>query len=224
MRVLIAVMTVAALVVLGVSTTPDDLPTDSTAGYVPEPVAPAAPEQETRLSASLPNGTEFLVIVAPSVADDWLRSTGTIVMDIAGLPVSVGDLSIRNQANTEYSYEPGHLRIPAAGYLVEIDFHDHVLDALGPDAEAIITSSIRGTSEYGFPVLHLDDPFSWGTDDRSPAAMSTRFSSFEVRRGCGDLAVACSPEGSLQLIWRVPEVVSAPPLSFPKVRIFKLVP
>ena len=225
MRVIMGLLAVAALAVLVVSTAPDGSPTASTVGFVPEPPSTeAGPASELRVVASLPNGTEFLVTVEPPMADDWLGSTGTIVMDIEGLPASVGSVFFRNEPNTEYSYEEGLYRIPAAGYLVEIRFHDHVLRALGPHAEEIITSSIRGSSEFGFPVLHLDDPFRWGSDEQSPTKMATRFSTFEVRRGCSDLAVVCSPEGDLQVIWRVPEIVSAPPHVFPEVRIFKLVP
>ena len=225
MRAMIGLLAVAALVVLVVFTAPDRSPSGSTVGFIPEPVTTeAGAVRELRVVASLPNGTEFLVTVAPPMADDWLESRGTIVMDIEGIPASVGSVSFRNEPNTEYSYDEGSYRIPAAGYMVEIDFHEHVLRALGPDAEDVITSSIRGSSEFGFPVLHLDEPFRWGTDEQSTTEMATRFSTFEVRRGCSDLAVVCSPEGDLQVIWRVPDVVSAPPHVFPEVRIFKLVP
>ena len=225
MRVMVGLLAVVALAVLVVSTSPDPAPTESTVGFIPEPVTTEVDlVGELRVIASLPNGTEFLVTIAPPMADDWIESSGTIVVDMEGLPASVGSVSFRNEPNTEYSYEQGRYRIPAAGYLVEIGFHEHVLRALGPDAEDVITSSIRGSSEFGFPVLHLDEPFRWGTDEQSPTRMATRFSTFEVRRGCSDLAVVCSPEGDLQVIWRVPEVVSAPPHVFPDVRIFKLVP
>lgn len=224
MRLMIGLLAVASLTVLVVSTTPDPAPTDSTVGFIPEPVTTEPAPQELRVVASLPNGTEFLVTVAPPMAHDWLESTGSIVMDIDGQSSPVGSVSFRNEPNTEYSYEEGRYRIPAAGYLVEIAFQEHVLRALGPDAEDVIRSSIRGSSEFGFPVLHVDEPFRWGSDVQSPTEMSTRFSTFEVRRGCSDLAVVCSPEGDLQVIWRVPEIVSGPPHVFPEVRIFKLVP
>lgn len=225
MRVLMGLLAVAAMVVLVVSTAPESAPTASTIGFIPEPVTTEAETgEELRVVASLPNGTEFLVTVAPPMADDWLESTGSIVMDIEGLPVSVGSVSFSNEPNTEYSYEDGQYRIPAAGYLVEIAFEDHVLQALGPDAEEVVRSSIRGSSEFGFPVLHVGEPFRWASDDQSSIEMSTRFSTFEVRRGCSDIAVVCSPDGDLQVIWRVPEIVSAPPHVFPEVKIFKLVP
>lgn len=224
MRVIVGLLAVGALVVLVVSTTPDSTPTESTVGFIPEPVTTEAGPQELRVVASLPNGTEFLVTVDPPMADDWIESTGTILMDIEGLPASVGTVTFRNEPNTEYSFEDGRYRIPAAGYLVEIAFDDQVLRAIGPGAEDVIKSSIRGSSEFGFPVLHVDEPFRWGNDDQAATEMSTRFSTFEVRRGCSDLAVVCSPEGDLQVIWRVPEIVSAPPHVFPEVRIFKLVP
>lgn len=225
MRVLIGLLAVASLVVLVVSTTPDSAPTDSTTGFIPEPeTTEPGPVDELRVVASLPNGTEFLVTISPPVADEWLESTGSIVMDIEGVPTSVGSVSFRNEPNTEYSFVNGRYRVPAAGYLVEIAFQEHVLRALGPDAEEVIRSSIRGSSEFGFPVLHVDEPFRWGSDDQSPIEMSTRFSTFEVRRGCGDIAVVCSPEGDLQIIWRDPGASSAPTHVFPEVRIFKLVP
>lgn len=224
MRTMIGLLAVAALVALVLATTPDRETTESIE-FIPEPIATeSALAEEFRVVASLPNGTEFLVTIDPPIADGWLESTGSIVMDIEGLATSVGAVTFRNEPNTEYSYEVGRYRIPAAGYLVEITFEEHVLRALGPDAEDIIRSSIRGSSEFGFPVLHIDEPFRWGSDDQSPTEMSTRFRTFEVRRGCGDLAVVCSPEGDLQVIWRVPETVSSPPHVIPEVRVFKLVP
>ena len=225
MRVIVGILGAAALVVLIVFTTPAPAPSEPTVGLILGPEAPdGGLVEELRVVASLPNGTEFLVTVDPPMADDWIESTGNIVMDIQGRPVSVGTVTFKNKPNTEYSYQEGYYTIPAAGYLVEIAFQDRVLNVLGPDAEEVIRSSIRGSSEFGFPVLRVDDPFRWGTDDQSSTKMSTRFSTFEVRRGCSDLAVVCSPEGGLQVIWRVPEIVSAPPHVFPEVRIYKLVP
>lgn len=216
----------AALVLVGlfVLTSPDRVVTDSTVAPLVEPTTTTAPSGESRTAASLPNGVEFLVTVDPGVADEWLGSTGTIVMDIEGLPASVGSVDFLTEPNSEYSYSDGRYRIPAAGHLVVIDFHDHVLRALGGEAHQIVTSSIRGRSEFGFPVLRLDGPFRWGTDDQSPVRMTVRFSTFEVRRGCDEFAATCSADRTLQVIWRAQELASAPPLEQPEVRIHRLVP
>lgn len=223
-RWIIGALAVMSLVGLFALTSPDRVVTDATVVPLIEPTTTTAPSRESRTAGSLPNGIEFLVTVDPGVSDEWLGSTGTILMDIEGLPASVGSVGFLTEPNDEYSYSDGRYRIPAAGYLIVIDFHDHVLRALGDTAEQIITDSIRGGSEFGFPVLRLDDPFRWGTDDQSPVRMTARFSTFEVRRGCDEVAATCSADRTLQVIWLAQEVASAPPLQQTEVRIHRLVP
>lgn len=223
MRWVVIAAALASTTLLVVLTEPGDDPT------VPTPVALPVTTTHvpggSRTFASLPDGTQFLVTAEPGVSDEWLGSSASIVLDLAGDVKPVGDLTFfRVVRNPDFGYQDGIYRIRAAGLLVVIYFDEQVLRALGASAEEIITSSIRGSAEFGFPVLHLDEPFRWAADEEAPVRMSARFSSFEVRRGCGNRAAVCSPEGSLQVIWRAPEMVSAVPLRQPDLRIFRLVP
>jgi hypothetical protein len=99
-----------------------------------------------------------------------------------------------------YSFEDGVYRIPAGG-AVHIDFYDHILEELGDEAEELIQASITGATRFDkFPVLTLEPPFRWATDDELPISMEVQYRHFVVRRGCGDLAVACNETRGLQVI------------------------
>lgn len=217
-------LTVALAVasLLGSLTSPDQGGADETAAMIT--ATPTTLPGPSRITASLPDGTQFLVVVEPGQDDEWLETNGSLVMDVGGSRLPVGRVRFRGDVpNTEYSYRDGSYQIPAAGILVAIDFDREILDALGPDAADVIRSGIKGNSVYGFPVLRLREPFAWAGDEPE-VTMSVRFTSFEVVRGCGPRAAACSPEGSLQVIWSGPEVASSPSSARPEVRIFRLVP
>lgn len=217
-----ALLSVFALALL---TSPDRAEPDSAIAVFPDPITTVAFARASRTEASLPNGTQFVVTVEPGVADDWVATTAAIVVELGGEVLPAGRLRFfRNVPNTSYFYEDGRYRLPAAGLLVVLDLDPATQLRLGPQVENTVTRSIRATSESGHPVLRLREPFRWASDDPSQEVMAVRFSTFEVRRGCGEHAAACSPEGSLQVIWRAAELESAPPLEQPEVRIFRLVP
>lgn len=205
-------------------TTPSEIARDPTLPVLPAPAPASDVESRSRTIGSLPDGTQFLVTVEPAVPDDWLGSTAVIVTEILGMPATVGRVSFLTERIAGYSFENGRYRVAAGSHLVEVDFEDHILEALGPDAEQVITTSIRGGSEFEFPVLFLDDPFRWGSDRQSPVHMATRFATFDVRRGCDDVAAACSSDGSLQVIWTAHDFASAPPVRQPEVIIYRLTP
>lgn len=225
MRAFLAALTLGSVALLVVLTSPDRVSTDPTVAMLPDPTTSLAAPGESRIEASLPDGTQFIVTVDPSVSAEWLATTAAIVAEVDGEAFAVGPLSFhRDVPNASYAFEDGSYRLPAAGILVEIELEPAALRRLGPGAEETISRSIKGNSESGYPVLRLRDPFKWASDENSADVMAVRFSSFEVRRGCGLAAVVCSPEKSLQVIWRTHELVSAPPLEQPEVRIFRLVP
>ena len=218
-------MALLAVLALGVLTSPDRAVPDSALAVIPDPTTTGVVESVSRTEASLPNGTQFVVIVEPGVADDWIETNATIVVELDGEILPAGRLRFfRDVSNDRYLYEDGSYRIPAAGLLVVLDLDQEIQRRLGSQVQEIVTNSVRATSESGHPVLRLREPFSWASDDTSQAVMAVRFSTFEVRRGCGERAAACSPEKSLQVIWRAVELESAPPLEQPDVRIFRLVP
>ena len=149
---------------------------------------------------ALPDGTEFLVRVEPAVDDRPVGVSGMIVLDIDGVTNAVGPVQISFNSWWDTRLEDGLYRTSAGGHFVQIEFYDHILEALGPNAEQIIRSSIRGSMGRGYPVLEVDLPFRWATDDELPAQMGVQFRTFEVRRGCSDLAAACSPDRTVQVI------------------------
>lgn len=154
----------------------------------------------TRTSGALPDGTVFYVETSPAVDDRPVGVSGMIVLEIDGVPNAVGPVQLGFNSWWETSYDDGLYRTSAGGHFVQIEFYDHVLEALGPNAEELIRSSIRGSLERGYPVLEVEPPFRWAQDDELPAQMAVTFESFEVRRGCSDLAVACSSGREVQVI------------------------
>ena len=225
MRIAVAAMALLAVIALALLTRPDPSVPDSPVADIPDTTSALLVERSSRTEASLPNGTQFVVTVDPGVADDWVTTTAAIVVELDGEVLSAGRLRFfRDVPNSSYVYEDGRYRLPAAGLLVVLDLDPATQLRLGPRVEETVTQSIRATSESGHPVLRLRDPFRWASDDLSQDVMAVRFSTFEVRRGCSERAAACSPEGSLQVIWRAAELESAPPLEQPEVRIFRLVP
>lgn len=223
MRWLIAGLAGLLMAVVFVLTTPDEVATDPTIAPLPDPTTTEIADldfgRSSVIEGALPDGTRFLVTVDPGVADDWSGSTAGVVIEIEGEPGSVGMLEFHLASNEEYSFADGLYRIPAAGRLVTIDFDDRVLEALGVDAPEIITSSIRGAEEAGHPVLEVDHPFRWAEEGELTTYMETRYPTLSVRRGCSDLAAACSPDRAVQVIWRAYEMADSPPLVQPDVSI-----
>lgn len=162
--------------------------------------APTTHSDITRTAGALPDGTVFFVEIRPAVDDRPVGVSGMIVLDIHGVPNAVGPMQISFDSWWDTSLEDGLYRTSAGGHLVQIEFYDHVFEALGPDAEETIRSSIRGSMRRGYPALEVDPPFRWATDDELPTQMGVQFRTFEVRRGCSDLAAACSRDRTLQVI------------------------
>lgn len=166
---------------------------------VPSPSSPGttAHPEFGLTGGALPDGTPFLVEVRPALDDDVVGISGAIMLEGQG-PVGVLQFAFSSWDGT--SYEDGLYRISAGGHFVQIDFYDQILDALGSGAETIIRSSIRGGIAKGYPMLEVEPPFRWATDDELPLQMGVQFKTFEVRRGCSELAVACSPDEIVQVI------------------------
>lgn len=123
-----------------------------------------------------------------------------IVMEVDGGRQAVGIVQFTpGDTELDYLYHDGVYLIPAGGG-VQVEFYRHILDELGPGAESVIRSSILGSTSDGFPVLHLEPPFQWATDDDLPLFMQVQYGPFVVQKGCGEMAVACSASGDVQVI------------------------
>ncbi|MCI0424635.1 MAG: hypothetical protein L0Z47_02150 [Actinobacteria bacterium] len=153
------------------------------------------------IRAALPDGTEFTVDISLVLEEAPISLwAGPIVMDIDGEPSVVGATQLSFTPYEGTTFDDGLYRTSAGGYFLQIDFYDHVLAALGPDAAAVIRDSITGEVRSSYPVVVLEEPFYWGDDDQFALQMEVDFGLFEVRRGCGDQAVACNETRAVQVI------------------------
>jgi hypothetical protein len=183
---------------LGVLPPPDPIESTTT---VPVSTTELAPARSSEYHGFLPDGTEYTVFIEGVVGETTEGVSAGIVIDVDGAPNSVG-IATFPTGDTElgYSLEDGVYRIPAGG-AVHIEFYDHILEELGNGAADVIQTSITGVTRFDqFPVLTLEPPFRWASDDELPLSMEVQYRHFVVRRGCGDLAVACNETRGLQVI------------------------
>lgn len=52
----------------------------------------------------------------------------------------------------------------------------------------------------GLPAFDLVEPLRWAADDELPLQMQVIYDSFVVRRGCSDLAIACSDTPTMEVL------------------------
>lgn len=89
------------------------------------------------------------------------------------------------------------------GWLVQIHFYDHVLEALGPDAREVTEQGIRAYSVNGMAALDLDLPFFFTENRESPLHIEVLYETFAVGRGCDPShEVLCSDDGLLHAVPR----------------------
>lgn len=171
-----------------------------------EPVATTVPDRGppavSRVLGILPDGTRYSVRIDPGVRDRVTGVTLGVMFDIDGRALPAGEGEVRFSPSSEPGYRYGLYRITAEDVTVTIRFREDILERLGPDAERIITSSIRLSTTRGLPVLELDAPFRWPAGPEFPVPLEVHYEDFVIRAGCESLAVACSRTGAVQLIPR----------------------
>lgn len=145
----------------------------------------------------LPDGVSYTATLLGGEQQELQEIAGDFVVEVDGSVLRAAEVSYRNDGGQGTEYAEEHYLVTAGGWSIFIDFHQEVLEALGDDAESIITASIHPTVKSGFPVLRLADPFSW---DYEQYPVEARYQTFVVRRFCGELAIACDDIGSVQLI------------------------
>jgi hypothetical protein len=159
------------------------------------------------------------VLLEPGLDGEVEAVSGAIIIELEDGTSPVAAITqFHRGSTTTVSFENGVYWLPAGDWSVTIKVYDHVLEALGSDAEAVFTSGFRASSSFGLPVLELAPPFRWATDDEIPLQMQVKFEGFVVRRGCGDLSVACSQTRAVQVI--PIDRVSAPAPVWPDVKVF----
>ena len=149
----------------------------------------------------LPDDTSFDVSFEPSRVE-WLTGvSGTILVDLPdGTSPVAGTLTFSRREIASQGWEGDSYRISAGSDSVELEVDASIVDALGASYQTVFEAAIEGRQVSGYPVLQLSPPLRWARDDETPDPMQVRFGSFLIQRGCGELAAACSPTHTLQLI------------------------
>ncbi len=95
----------------------------------------------------------------------------------------------------------GRLLLTTGEWFVEIDIYDEIQRELGPDAKTILVSSIAARALNGLPVLDLEAPFRFASDDEIPLQMMVKYQNFVVMRGCNEqLEAICSTTRAVQVV------------------------
>lgn len=96
--------------------------------------------------------------------------------------------------------EDGIFRASSGEWTMEIAVYRHILEAWGGGIGELLDSIEPADVAEGLPAFNLSSPLRWATDTEIPNQMEVSYPSFVVRRGCGELSIACSPSGSVQVI------------------------
>lgn len=211
LRLTVGLLLVAACTSTSESTADHFISTAPTFPQTAPAVEPATPETFTSIPGQvlgpgsargvLPDGTGFDVRLEPSRVE-WLTGvSGAIVVDLDdGTSPIAGILDFARREIESPGWIGKTFRMGAGSDSVELEVDDSVVDALGPTYQDVIEAAIEGSQIFGYPVLHLSPPLRWADDDETPDPMQVRFGSFLIQRGCGELAAACSPNRTVQLI------------------------
>jgi hypothetical protein len=215
MKLWVAVFAALALaVLLFVLTSPSELPPETTVPEaVPIPTAPtttsttieppAAEEPPRYRISALPDGTPFSVVFDPDREEEVTGGFAAIMVELedGAIPAGVVTFDLDGSGGENPGgYGSFIYTFSALFPSVTVSFYEEAWEALGSEADVLFTDAISGDVEAGSPVLRLKPPFRWAADTELPFAMEVTFETFAVRRGCDDLAVACSPLGGVQVI------------------------
>lgn len=194
------------------STTPDS--TTSTTAAAPS-IATRVESQDVReIGGALPDGTPYVVRFDTPVDPTVEGISAAIILDDESEQPGVIGIS---SYFPEGAPEPGldslnRYTIRSGQGGVTIAIYDEIADGFD-DLEAFLDTHIQPGAESKLPNLELSPPLRWAADDEIPLTMEVMYDGFVVRRGCGDLAVACSEAGAVQVI---PEnVISTPGRGLP---------
>ena len=184
------------------------------------PTSPSSTEHPEReqgdsfmIRGTLPDGTPYALSsnlpLQPSV--DGINAGIMIDLD-DGTSRAVGIVSFH-----ESRVESGELdglvyRAPAGTGTVQIAVYPDVA-AKSADLVGLLDASIDSGDADSGPSLVLHTPLRWADDAELPLQMEVWYDRFVVRRGCSDLAAACSPTRAVQVISR--DRVSSSPLRLP---------
>ncbi len=168
------------------------------------------------VNGRLPTGLEYTIDFDPSfgpVSIEGVSAAIILDLDAAGLEPSdvgcdsacepvIGITRFRRTAGTGSSYENGTLNASSGDWTMSIAIYEHITSGwTGVDVGGTLLGHIRPIEVTGgLPAFEITGPLRWATDEEIPLQMEIDYGRFVVRRGCGNLAVACSTSESVQLI------------------------
>ncbi len=191
---------------------PDQMPTSTGSTVARTTTTTTAPLASGSTRGVLPDGTIFDVYLDPSRIEIDIGISAGIIVELDEGTSPVAGILFSSRGPIEASGWDGFTyQIRTGSSSVEMEAYEDVVDALGPEYKEIFETGIVGSEVAGYPVLELTPPFRWATDDEIPLQMEVAFDTFVVRRGCGELAVACSPTHLVQVIPSSSVFAPAPP-------------
>lgn len=147
----------------------------------------------------LPDGTPFEIHAEPSM---WI---GEVTGISAGIMVEglgpLGIVTFQPGSMAGVEFRDGILRAGSGDWIMRVDVYDAVLTEWGDQAERILVDSVHPQPRRtALPAFDLDPPLRWATNHDLPLHMQVQFEDFVVRRGCDEVAMACSIRRAIQLI------------------------
>lgn len=163
------------------------------------------PMPTTRINGILPDATLYSLI-ADDVFEDVnvVGVSAAIVIDLPNgmsWPIGITTFDTRLFRFPTPYLEDGLLVVSAGDWFIRVDLYDHVLQELGSGGGQLVVSSISARSVSGLPVLDLNPPFRFASDDEVPLQMMVQYSDFVVMRGCDeDLDAICNTTRAIQVV------------------------
>lgn len=170
--------------------------------------------RDAGISGVLPNGAEYLVRSQPALDDTVEGVKGAIIIDLEDgeapfeghVAVGIAGFYSDIEVVQNLSFAEGvHLGVVSGDWYMHFAVYDHVVAELGESTESILLDSIVPLDpphDSGLPVFELLPPLRWADDYELPLHMEVSYRDFVVRRGCSDLAVACSPDNFVEVVPR----------------------
>ena len=172
---------------------------------------PSPASRDAGISGVLPNGVQYLVRSHPALSDTVEGVYGAIIIDlddgevpIKGPVVGIAGFYSDVGVVQGLSFAEGvYVGVVSGDWYLHLAVYNHVVAELGESTESILLDSIVPLDpphESGLPVFELLPPLRWANDYELPLHMEVSYRDFVVRRGCSNLAVACSPDESVEVV------------------------
>jgi len=205
------------------STTTSD-PTNPSTTATTSPPSTSMPS-ETEIEGRLPDGREYVVSFDRGIVNREPDGVfAFIVVDLDQVAVTPDELgceeactpvlgvtSFDRASGRSTTFENGIFRTSSGEWTMHIDVYQDLLDAWNSDISELFDNIEPVDVAEGLPAFELSAPLRWATDTEIPNQMEVSYPSFVVRRGCGELSVACSPSDSVQVIPSDRVYAPAPP-------------